>query len=76
MKIKSIKLKNFKRFTDLLIKDIPETARVVVVVGSNGSGKSSLFDALLQWYRSKVIPGEKNWMPFNQKISQFGMNWA
>ena len=33
MRIKSIHLKNFKRFTDLLIKDIPKTAKLVVVVG-------------------------------------------
>ena len=38
---------NYKRFTNLLIDDIPETARLVVLVGPNGSGKSSLFDAFL-----------------------------
>lgn len=53
MRVRSIHLKNFKRFTDLLIRDIPETARLVVVVGSNGCGKSSLFDAFLHWYRVK-----------------------
>ena len=46
MKIKSIKLKNFKRFTDLTIKEIPETAKLVVMIGPNGCGKSSVFDAL------------------------------
>ena len=47
MKIKNIRLVNYKRFTNLLIDDIPRTARLVVLVGPNGSGKSSLFDALL-----------------------------
>lgn len=47
MRIKSVHLKNYKRFTDLSIKDIPESARLVVVVGPNGTGKSSLFDAFL-----------------------------
>jgi len=51
MRIKSIRMRNFKRFTDLMIRDIPESAKLVVVVGPNGCGKSSLFDALLNWYR-------------------------
>ncbi len=46
MKIKSIHLKDFKRFTDLTIEGLPETAKIVVMVGPNGSGKSSVFDAL------------------------------
>ena len=53
MRIKSIHLKNFKRFTDLLIKDIPETARLVVVVGPNGCGKSSLFDGIWRYYKAQ-----------------------
>ncbi len=46
MKIKSIKLKDFKRFTDLSIEGLPETAKLVVMIGPNGCGKSSVFDAL------------------------------
>lgn len=45
MRIKKIELKHFKRFTDLTISDIPETSKLVLIIGSNGSGKSSLFDA-------------------------------
>jgi AAA15 family ATPase/GTPase len=45
MKISRIHLTNFKRFTDLLIDNIPANARLVLLIGSNGSGKSSLFDA-------------------------------
>ena len=46
MKIKSIHLKDFKRFTDLKIEEIPETAKLVVMIGPNGCGKSSVFDAI------------------------------
>ena len=45
MRIASLTLSNFKRFTALEIGDLPETAKLVLLVGSNGSGKSSIFDA-------------------------------
>ena len=45
MRIKNIHLRNFKRFTDLTIREIPETSKLVLLIGSNGSGKSCLFDA-------------------------------
>lgn len=41
MKIESIRLKNFKAFRDVHLKDIPP---FLVVVGANGSGKTTLFD--------------------------------
>ena len=41
MKIESILLKNFKAFHNVEIRDIPNFC---IVVGANGSGKSSLFD--------------------------------
>lgn len=41
MKIESIRLKNFKAFRDVHLKNIPS---FLVVVGANGSGKSTLFD--------------------------------
>ncbi len=47
MRIKSVHLENYKRFTRLAIADIPATARLVVLVGPNGSGKSSVFDSFL-----------------------------
>ena len=47
MRIKTVRLNNYKRFTELTIADLPETARLVVLVGPNGTGKSSIFDSFL-----------------------------
>lgn len=41
MKIEKIRLKNFKIFQDVTIRNLPSFC---VVVGANGSGKSTLFD--------------------------------
>ena len=49
MRIRSIRLTEFKRFTDLTIEGIPDTAKLVILVGPSGSGKSSLFDAINAW---------------------------
>ena len=53
MKIKEVKLNKFKRFTDLLITDIPATAKLVILVGPNGCGKTSVFEGLNHWYKYK-----------------------
>jgi len=48
MKIKKLQLKNgYKRFHDLTIDLGNEPARIVALVGPNGCGKSSVFDALI-----------------------------
>ena len=68
MRIKSIHLKNFKRFTDLLIKDIPETAKLVVVVGPNGCGKSSLFDGIWRCYKGNTGIGSFSDISYYPKV--------
>ncbi len=47
MKITKLELKNFKRFDDLTIDltSLDEPAKLVLLIGANGSGKSSVFDA-------------------------------
>lgn len=49
MRIRSIRLKGYKRFTNLKIEGIPDTAKLVILVGPSGSGKSSLFEAINAW---------------------------
>lgn len=79
MKIKSIKLKDFKRFTDLSIEGLPETAKLVVMIDPNGSGKSSALEALQfsrqakgfstfsgsSAYYLKSVSSVNNWDNFN-----------
>ena len=58
MKITALTLQNFKRFTHLEIKNIPTEAKLVLLVGANGSGKSSVFDAF-EWYMMDEKPRDK-----------------
>ena len=51
MKIKSVELNKFKRFTHLLVENIPETAKLVVLVVPNGSGKTSFMEAINHYYK-------------------------
>lgn len=52
MKVKNVHIQNFKRFTDLTIEGIPETAKMVVLVGPNGCGKTSVFEAFNSCYKA------------------------
>jgi recombinational DNA repair ATPase RecF len=76
MKIKNINIKKFKRFTDLSIQEIPETARLIVLVGPNGSGKTSLFEAFNHWYKLKgystVNDAEQSYFEKKESIPSSG----
>lgn len=50
MHIREVHVRGFKRFTDAKITDLPAAAKLVVLTGQNGSGKSSLFDAFQLWH--------------------------
>ncbi|CAM3534700.1 AAA family ATPase [Aequorivita lipolytica] len=76
MKIREIKIKKFKRFTDLTISEIPETARLIVLVGPNGSGKTSLFEAFNHWYKlagyNKADNSEQNYFEKKEGLPSDG----
>jgi hypothetical protein len=66
MKIKSLQLNNFKRFTNLVLQDIPDDNKLVLLIGNNGSGKSSIFDAfeLISDLIHRTPPNAGNNVPF------------
>ena len=47
MYIKKIRLVDYKRFHDLTIDLGDNPKRIVALVGPNGCGKSSIFDAMI-----------------------------
>ncbi|WP_449395569.1 AAA family ATPase [Devosia riboflavina] len=57
MRVSRVQINSFRRFSSLIIAEIPETARLVVLAGPNGSGKSSLLDAFLLRYRMDASVG-------------------
>ncbi|WP_424945745.1 AAA family ATPase [Candidatus Spongiihabitans sp.] len=69
MKIKSIHLKEFKRFTDLKITGLPDTAKLVVLLGPNGCGKSSVFDAIYAFASMNHYGLENQWRDYYGKES-------
>jgi energy-coupling factor transporter ATP-binding protein EcfA2 len=68
VKIQSLHLKNFKRFTDLRIDGINSKARLVLLIGANGSGKSSVFDAF-KILSTVIDDKEKSWFGGSQGSS-------
>ena len=65
MKLKSAIIKDFKRFKRLNVQGIPETARLFILAGPNGCGKSSFFDALIAWRTSAALKMQHGWGNFH-----------
>ena len=76
MRIESVHIENFKRFTELHIEGIPSTAKLVVVVGPNGCGKSSLFDAFLDWNSRFAGWGYSGDEPYYRKDDKRSFSWG
>ena len=76
MKITKLELKNFKRFDDLTIDmtGLAEAPKLVLLIGTNGSGKSSVFDAFEfanKYYKEGEPLNELTPKPIQQNIEYY-----
>ncbi len=71
MKIKEVKLKQFKRFTDLTINLGDNPRKVIAIVGPNGSGKSSVFDAFEEKQKTYKSASYNPTVSFLSKLLHF-----
>ncbi|MCK5466292.1 AAA family ATPase [Candidatus Parcubacteria bacterium] len=69
MKLKTVRLKNFKRFDDLIINLGDNSKKIIALVGPNGCGKSSVFDAFEE--KLKDYKGASQ----NEHASYFSKLW-
>lgn len=68
MRLRLARLKNFKRFAELTIQSIPSDARLVILLGPNGCGKSSLFDAFQRKLKTNRFIGMRSeWKNYYQR---------
>jgi AAA15 family ATPase/GTPase len=78
MYISKLRLQNFKRFTDLTIDllALKTPPKLVLLIGTNGSGKSSVFDALNLVGKSRIEKNEKSYyIKDNSKEAQFHLTF-
>ena len=60
MRVRAVKLVGFKRFDDLTIDLNPIRKKIVAMVGPNGCGKSSVFDAFERQLKNFRNHGQEN----------------
>lgn len=72
MKIKKLQLRDFKRFTDLTINLGDSPKKIVALVGPNGCGKSSIFDAFEEFSSQYKGRGGKNASYYKKSIFKVG----
>lgn len=77
MKIQSVNITKFKRFTDLKIEGLSESIKLVMLVGPNGSGKTSLFEAFNHWQKVKGYNnyGDRDFYFKKSEHSSEGFEW-
>jgi predicted ATPase len=66
--VSAIRLTTFKRFTNLSILDIPRSARLILLAGPNGTGKSSLFDGFKVWHHVKARVDSRWEVSYHSKV--------
>ena len=70
MRLKSATIRKFKRFVDLTIRGLPPDAKLIVLLGPNGCGKSSLFDAFQRKLKVDLFYGlSEEWMRYYRRAS-------
>lgn len=75
LRLATVHLKGFKRFTDTQITGIPSSARLVMLAGPNGSGKSSIFDAFRSWHGANGA-GNFSWdETYGTKVGTPSVSW-
>lgn len=67
MKLKKIQLKEFKRFDNLTIDLGDHAEKIIALVGPNGCGKSSVFDAIEEKLKEYRYPGGQEAVEFYSK---------